>query len=47
MDKGNFFAMTEAQRKAIKEYLNDSATLEELHNRLRPSDDNNSESNNE
>jgi len=45
--KSNYFEMTAPQRKAIKEYLNDSATLDELHGRLNPSTDDNSESNNE
>ena len=45
--KSDFFELTEPQRKAIKEYLNDSATLNELHRRLNPSNDDNSESNNE
>jgi hypothetical protein len=30
-------------RKALKDYVNDSATLDELHARLNPADDNNSE----
>tara|TARA_R110002110_G_scaffold373049_1_gene583023 strand:- start:99 stop:941 length:843 start_codon:yes stop_codon:yes gene_type:complete len=41
--KNNFFEMTAPQRKAIKEFLNDSATLDELHARLNPADDTNSE----
>ena len=45
--KSDFFALTAPQRKAIKEYLNDSATLDELHRRLNPSKDDNSESNND
>jgi len=42
-----FYQLTTEQRKAIKEYLNDSATLDELHARLSPSEDDNSDSNNE
>ena len=42
-----FYQLTTEQRKAIKEYLNDSATLDELHARLNPTDDDNSDSNNE
>jgi hypothetical protein len=34
-------------RKALKDYLNDSATLEDLGKRLNPSDDQNSESDNQ
>ena len=45
--KNSYFEMTAPQREAIKEYLNDSATLDDLHNRLNPSKDDNSESNNE
>lgn len=43
----NFYELTKEQRKAIKDYVNDSATLDELHARLNPTDDNNSDDQNE
>ena len=42
-----FFELTKEQRKALKDYLNDSATLDELSARLNPTDDDNSDDQNE
>ena len=42
-----FFELTKEQRKALKDYLNDSATLDELSARVNPTDDNNSDDQNE
>ena len=45
--ESNWNELTKETRQALADYLNDSATLDELHNRLRPSKDDNSESDNQ